>query len=165
MVGDAIENARDYWKDRKAAGVEEFVAPEGLISLTITSDGTDPSTVLIDPVTLDNALSDLDRAFAQVRYHDVVTLARVTFIKYRNERNELMVSRAGYAILWLCINHPEVGELFKTRMHTTLEVTGRCHVTWHTGKHGVAISIGDTFLNLKNLTAGITPDDMTKTGQ
>lgn len=155
-------------KRRKTKGLypiigkpEEFVAPNGTVSITIDVVGApSQSTVMFDAIKI----ADVDREIRALmppglRYGSIVNWCAENFIGARRRNDDGPLVAIGLGILWTALNHPQLGDNNRRAISERLREDGKAHITWfYDPSKGLAMAVCESFVNLQEIM-NQTPKD------
>lgn len=156
--GDALAAARRLWCGRAPVAAADFVAPAGLICITLDVNGADPSTAMIEASDLVPALAEAARMAANCSYRQFVRTIAQEFVRARRVNDDAPLQWLAPAALWSAFEHPQTGDAMRRAVSADLRGGGKAHLTWRFGPDGLALALGERFVDLAAASA-LAPKD------
>ncbi len=158
---DPIAAARRFWCGRSQMPVEDFRVPHGLLAITFDVAGAAPTTSMIDPARLVEAMDRATVAAMRQPYDQIVrgTAYALLLLQAKKQGDDNTLQGIGLMGVWPAFNHPMFGDTFRRGVSRRLRETGKAHITWRFGPAGLAMAIADAFVDLEPAQA-IAPDNM-----
>jgi hypothetical protein len=147
---DPIAAARRFWCGRNQVPVEDFRVPDGLLAITFDVAGAAPTTCMIDPSRLVEALEGA-AAVIQQTYYQTVRGTAYGLLQAKRQGDDETLPGIGLMGVWTAFNHPKSGDAFRRGVSRRLRETGKAHITWRFGPAGLAMAMGDAFVDLEAL--------------
>jgi hypothetical protein len=136
--------------------VHAFRAPPGTVAITLDVRGTPPSTIVFAAAELVDATAKAARL--GLNYYRAVPFIARQFQRARRRGNGATVRSAALLALWSALHHPTVGVQMRAVVSDALRRDGRAHLTWNfSRRHGLAIGVGQTFVDLDAIAAPALP--------
>ena len=132
--------------------MEDFVCPEGTISMTFDVEGVDPSTCIIDPSGIGSALDRITELSRDLPYHGLVRFVAQEFTKAKQTGDQGAYAWIGLAGLWVVFNHPTNGEAMRKAVFVRLRRDGKSHISWCFGPNGLVMGVAEKAPDTSRLT-------------
>jgi hypothetical protein len=159
---DPLVALRRFWCGRDRVAAEDFVAPEGVVALTLDVEGVDATTFVVDAAAIVAALDRVTDIARSLTYHQLVRLIARSFVEAKQAGDVTAFDWIGIAGLWTAFNHPQSGGLVRKAVSDSLRQEGKAHISWHVGPSGFAVALADKFVDLGHVTA-LAPQDRVTT--
>lgn len=144
---------------------EDFIAPTGTICITLDVVGApSQSTVMLDA----SKIVDIERQIRSLmppglHYGSICNWCAESFIDARKRGDDGPLASIGIGVLWTVLNHPRQGDVSRRTISQMLRRDGKAHVTWfYDPNHGLAISVGDGFVDLEEMMKLAPKDCITR---
>jgi hypothetical protein len=111
--------------------------------------------VLLDPAKLVEVEAELTIAAARTDYRSIVRAVAHRFVDSRKRDDDRHLPGLGLGALWTALNHPQSGQKLRQTVSSMLRREGKAHISWHCGKHGLAIAAAGRFIDLGPLAAEV----------
>jgi hypothetical protein len=159
---DPLVALRRSWCGRDRIAAEDFVAPEGVVALTLDVERVNATTFVFDAAAIVAALDRVADIARSLTYHELVRLIARSFAEAKQISDETAFNWIGIAGLWTAFNHPQSGDLMRKAVSDSLRQNGKAHISWHVGPSGFAVALADKFVDLDHVAA-LAPQDRVTT--
>jgi hypothetical protein len=145
-------------KRRAGVSAADFIGPDGMLTLTIDCEGAQPASVSFDTSIVVDTMAEVSRFVAEAKlpYYSLVRGCHARFVSARNRDDDTTdeeILSLAVSILWSCFNHPRQGDALRGHVSRELRLKNKAHLTWRCGHDGLAVGLGEGFLDLEHAAA------------